>query len=62
MRPEQNRQQQPAAEMATRTGAGDAEVDHLGSKKEGAENAHQRHLALVEFVRDLFRAIGNGAR
>ena len=58
---EQDRQQQPAAQMAAGAGRRNGEIDHLGGKEEGAEHPHERHLAVVQLLPHLLRAVGDGA-
>jgi len=46
--------------VAARPRPGDREVEHLGGEHERAGDAHERDLALVQFVADLAGAVGDG--
>ena len=56
---EQDGQDQSAAEMTTRSGAGNREVDHLRGKDKCAEHTHHRNDVGVQRRLDLTRAIGD---
>lgn len=59
IRPEQDCEQEAAAEMTARSRARDTEVDHLRCEQEGAQHAHQRHPAVVRFAAHLARTPGH---
>jgi hypothetical protein len=55
---QQDAEDHAAAEVTTRTGTGNREVDHLYGKDECPEDPHERHHAVVRFLLELPGAIG----
>ena len=62
LRAQQDGEDQRSPEVTARAGARDREVEHLGGEDEGAGDAHERDLALVEVVAYLARAVDGGGR
>ena len=62
IRPQQDRQDQAAAEMPARTGARNREVDHLRGEDERAEHAHHRNQVVAQRQPHLPRAVRDQPR
>ena len=56
IRPQQDRQDEAAAQMAAGPGARNGEVQHLAGEDEGSQNAHERDEPHFLFLPDLARA------